>query len=63
MLTLLRCFIPNIKDIHYSIMVEYRAANAKHYCKMKDIRNASYWSEKMSKYLLKRAELIFRKRT
>lgn len=62
MLTILRYFVPSIKDIHYSIMVEYCAANAKRYCKMKDVKNALYWSEKMSEYLIKRLELILKKR-
>ena len=62
MLTILRYFIPNIKDIHYSIMVKYCSANAKYYCKMKDIKNAAYWSKQMSKYLIKRLELVLKKR-
>ena len=62
MLTVLRLFVPNIKDIYYSIMVEYCVANAKYYCKMKDNEKTLYWSALASEYLVKRCELLFKKR-
>lgn len=62
MLTILGWFVNDIKDIRYSIYVEYCAAHAKHYCKIKDKEKAMYWSNAMSKYLLKRFELHHKKR-
>jgi hypothetical protein len=62
MLTLLGCIVPDMKDIRYSIMVEYCVANAKHYCRLKDAERVLYWSQLASDYLIKRLELCSRKR-
>lgn len=62
MLTVLRCFVPKIKDIHYSIMVEYCMAQARHYSTKKNTKKTLYWCEKTSKYLMKQFELFTRKR-
>lgn len=61
MLTVLGYFVPGIKDIYYSIMVEYCRANVKYFCQIKDKENVLYWSVLMSKYLTKRFELKCKK--
>ena len=61
MLTVLRCFVPNLKDIHYSIMVEYCARLAKYYCHMNDVKQGIYWTSMASEYLIKRLELQLKK--
>lgn len=58
MLTMLSYISPRLKDIRYSIMVEYCVAQAKYYCKKNDLKNISYWSKLAAKYLLKRLELL-----
>ena len=62
MLTILSCFVPNIKDIKYSIYVEYCAERAKYYCKKKDVEKILYWSNLACEYLLKRLDLRSKKR-
>ena len=62
MLTLLGCFVPNLKDIRYSILAEYCLERAKYYCRTKDGVKALYWSAEASKYLIKRFELRCKKR-
>ncbi len=62
MLTVLSKLVPDIKDIHYSIYVEYCGAQSKYYCEMKDMKKALYWSKLMTKYLLKRVDLLAKKR-
>lgn len=62
MLTLLGYFIPNLKDIRYSILAEYSIECVKYYCRMKDGVKALYWSTEASKYLMKRFELRCKKR-
>ena len=62
MLTVLGYFVPNLKDIRYSILAEYAIEMAKYYCRMKDGVKALYWSTEASKYLMKRFELRCKKR-
>ena len=62
MLTVISWFSPRIKDIHYSIYVDYALKKSKYYCKMRDGKKALYWSQLASKYLIKRFELMSRKR-
>lgn len=62
MLTILSYFMPNIKDIHNSIYVEYCVAQAKHYCMKKNAKEIRYWSNLANKYLLKRIDYVFKKR-
>lgn len=62
MLTLVSWFSPRIKDIHYSIYAEYALTKVKYYCKMKEGKKALYWSTVASKYLMKRFELMCKKR-
>lgn len=62
MLTVISWFSPRIKDIHYSIYVDYALAKSKHYCRMEDGKKALYWSQLASKYLLKRIDLLSKKR-
>lgn len=61
MLTVLSYIVPTLKDIRYSIMVEYCAEMAKYYCKLRDSKNALYWSALASKYVIKRIDLINKK--
>ena len=61
MLTVLSYIVPTLKDIRYSIMVEYCARMAKYYCKLQDSKNALYWSVLASKYVIKRIDLINKK--
>ena len=61
MLTLLGYFVPDLKDIRYSIMVEYCAKMAKHYCILRDNEKILYWSNLATKYLLKRIALLSKK--
>lgn len=62
MLTVISWFSPRIKDIHYSIYVEYAVAKAKYYCRIRDNEKALYWSQLASEYLIKRLELLTKKR-
>lgn len=62
MLTVISWFSPRIKDIHYSIYAEYALQQAKYYCKIKDGKKALYWSTKASEYLIKRLDLMTKKR-
>ncbi len=57
MLTVASWFVPNLKDIHYSIFVEYCMEKSKYYCRKKEGKKALYWSSLASKYLIKRFEL------
>lgn len=61
MLTLLRYFSPNSKDIYYSIMVEYCVAQAKYYCIIENTKKALYWSKLSTKYLFKRIDLLHKR--
>ena len=61
MLTMLRYFSPNAKDIYYSIMVEYCVAQANHYCIIEKPVKALYWSRQSTKYLLKRIDLLHKR--
>ena len=61
MLTVLGYFVPNLKDIRYSILAEYCLESAKYYCRMKDRVKVLYWSTEASKYLMKRFELRCKK--
>lgn len=58
MLTVMRLFVPSIKDIHYSIMEHYCLEQAKYYCRLEDGKKGLYWSQMASKYLLKRLDLL-----
>jgi hypothetical protein len=62
MLTVISWFSPRIKEIQYSIYVDYALEKSKYYCKMKDAKKALYWSQLASKYLLKRIDLLGKKR-
>ena len=62
MLTILSLFVPRIKDIHYSIMANYCLERAKYYCRLGDGKNGLYWSQMASKYILKRLDLLVKKR-
>jgi hypothetical protein len=62
MLTVLSKLVPDIRDIHYSIYAEYCGAQCKYHCKMKDKEKALYWFKLESKYLMKRVEILTRKR-
>lgn len=61
MLTVLGWFIPNIRDIRYSIFAKYCIESAKYYCRMEDGVKALYWSTMASKYLMKQFELRHKK--
>lgn len=61
MLTVLSYIIPDLRDIRYSIMVEYCAKMAKYYCKIQDPKKILYWSNLASKYLIKRLDLLNKK--
>lgn len=62
MLTIISLFSPTIKDIHYSIMAEYCLQRAKYYCRLEDGKNGLYWSQMASKYLIKRLDLMSKRR-
>lgn len=62
MLTMLGYLVPDMRDIRYSIMVEYCCAQAKYYCKLEDPNKIVYWSNLASKYLIKRLDLMTKKR-
>lgn len=58
MLTIMRLFVPRIKDIHYSIMAYYCLEQSKYYCRLEDGERGLYWSRMACKYLLKRLNLL-----
>lgn len=62
MLTIISLFSPRIKDIQYSILAEYCLQRAKYYCRLEDGKNGLYWSQMASKHLMKRFELMTKKR-
>lgn len=61
MLTVLRFFSPNSKDIYYSIMVEYCVAQAKYYCTIEKPVKALRWSKLSTEYLFKRIDLLHKR--
>ena len=61
MLTVVRYFVPNLKDIHYSIMVEYCVAQSKYYCMIDEPVKALYWTKLSTKYLLKRLDVLHKR--
>lgn len=61
MLTVLRYCNLNLKDIHYSIMVEWCIANSKHYMANEDFKRAAHWSKQSAKYLLKRLDVLHKR--
>ena len=62
MLTVISWFSSRIKDIHYSIYVDYAIEKSKYYCKMRDGEKALFWSKVASDYLIKRLDLAIKKR-
>lgn len=61
MLTVISWFAPRIKDIQYSIYVEYAIERSKYYCEMEDLEKSLYWSKVGCEYLLKRLDLWSKK--
>lgn len=57
MLTVLRLFVPKIKEQHYAIMVDWCLANANYYINI-DVEKSMYWVRLACKYLLKRIDAV-----
>lgn len=57
MLTVMRLFMPRLKDSHYAMLVEWCIEKSDYYNRKNEVKEAAYWSKQACKYLLKRIDV------
>ena len=57
MLTVMRLFVPRLKDMHYAMLVDWCIEKSDYYCRRNDVKQGAYWSKQACKYLLKRLDV------